>query len=76
MNLDQITAEALSLPPEERVRLAERLMESLAETSTGELQELWVKEAVRRRDELRSGAARAIDGREVAAEVRRMVDFS
>jgi putative addiction module component (TIGR02574 family) len=73
MKLDQITAEALSLPPDLRARLVEQLVESLAEASTGDLQELWVKEAMRRRDELRSGAVRAIDGSEVAAEVRRVV---
>lgn len=71
--IEQLTKEALRLPAESRALLAEQLFQSLADASDTEIDKLWVAEAIRRRDEVRSGAVRAIPGEQVMAEVRRVV---
>jgi putative addiction module component (TIGR02574 family) len=73
LTLDQLTRKALELPAASRARLAEQLVESLAEADGGEIRDAWAAEAVRRRDELRSGAVQPTPGEQVLAEARRRV---
>ena len=56
--LEQIEAEALKLPEEARVALLERLMRSLVDASAmdQDFTEAWAQEAVRRDEEMESGA--------------------
>ncbi len=63
----------MHLSPSSRALLAERLVESLDATEMDELQKLWATEAVRRRDEVRSGRVQPVAGEQVLAEVRRLV---
>ena len=63
----------MQLPAASRALLAERIVESLDLTETDELQRVWAAEAIRRRDEVRSGRVQPIPGDEVLAEVRRIV---
>jgi putative addiction module component (TIGR02574 family) len=48
MNLPDLESEALKLPPAERARLAEVLLESLDTLSDAENERLWADEALRR----------------------------
>ena len=73
LTIDQLVEEAMQLPAASRALLAERLVESLDFTETDEIQKLWAAEAIRRRDEVRSGNVRPIPGEQVLAEVRRLV---
>ena len=73
LTLDQVAEEAMRLPTTARSQLAERLVESLYLAEGNEIQELWAAEAIRRRDEIRSGRVQPIPGEQVLAEVRRMV---
>jgi putative addiction module component (TIGR02574 family) len=73
MTLDQITEAALKLSADSKISLAEKLVESLATGEPTEIEQLWSTEAVRRRDEVRSGRVKAIPGDEVREEVRRLV---
>ena len=73
LTLEQITDAALQLPADSRISLAEKLVESLAADEPDEIERLWSAEAVRRRDEVRSGRVKAISGEEVLEEVRRLV---
>lgn len=73
LTIDQLTKEAMQLPSSSRALLAERLVESLDVADTDELQKLWAAEAIRRRDEVRSGRVQPIPGEQVLAEVRRAV---
>ena len=73
MTADQIEKEALSLPSEERARLADRLVESLDAAGTSRIDQLWAAEAKRRRDEVREGKVKTIPGEEGLARVRRSV---
>lgn len=73
LTLEQITNAAMQLPADSRISLAEKLVESLAADEPDEIERLWSAEAVRRRDEVRSGRVKAISGEEVLEEVRRLV---
>jgi len=73
LTLDQLANEALQLPAESRALLAEKIVESLDFAQTEEIQRLWADEAIRRRDDVRSGRVQPIPGDEVLAEVRRIV---
>jgi putative addiction module component (TIGR02574 family) len=73
LTLEQLTEEALLLPAESRVLLADKLVESLDSEEPDEIQRLWIAEAVRRRDEIRSGKVQAVPGEQVLDEVRRLV---
>jgi len=48
MNTEELEAEALKLAPQERARLAEKLLESLENLSDDENAKLWAEEAKRR----------------------------
>ena len=68
--VDQIAAEALSLPNHERATLADLLVESLDPTEDGTTGQLWAAEALRRRDDVRGGRIKPIPGDEALARVR------
>ena len=57
----------VQLPAKDRVYIAEQLLASLEDT---DLEQQWISEAKRRRDEVRSGKVKPI----VAADVYRRVD--
>ena len=69
ITVEQIAEEALALPSEARALLADRLVESLDPAEDGYIHQLWVKEARRRVDEVRSGSATPIPGDAVFAQV-------
>lgn len=73
LNVDQLAAKAMQLPMGERAILVDKLVESLDITEPSDLQRLWAAEALRRRDEIRSGRVKTIDGDAVMAEARRSV---
>jgi hypothetical protein len=58
---------------EARALLADRLVESLDPAEDGYVRELWLTEALRRRDQMRSGQVRTVPGEEALARVRRAV---
>jgi len=68
----EIEADALGLPPEDRARLALRLLASLEETveSPEEIEKLWIAEAERRFRDLRDGVVQGIPAQQVFAELR------
>ena len=72
--VEQIAEEALALPSEARALLADRLVESLDPAEDGHVRRLWAAEAIRRRDDVRSGRVKTIPGDEALARVRRAVD--
>ena len=72
-SLPEIEKDALRLSPEDRARLAVRLIASLEEgvDSPEEIEKLWIAEAERRFEELRDGLVHGIPAREVFAELRK-----
>ena len=73
MTVEQIVDEALALPSEARALLADRLVESLDPAEDGYVRQLWVTEALRRRDEVRSGRVQTVPAEEALTRVRRAV---
>jgi hypothetical protein len=73
LSVEQIAEEALSLPSEARVLLADRLVESLDPVEDEKIHRLWAAEALRRRDEVRSGRVKTILGDEALARIRKAV---
>ena len=73
LTLEQITEEAIKLPPTARALLADKLVQSLESENLDEIQGLWSAEAIRRREEIRSGQVKPIPGDQVTEEVRRLV---
>lgn len=63
----------MHLPVSSRAELAEKLVGSLDFSEDGDIQQAWAKEAIRRRDDVRSGKVKTIPGDEVLAEVRQML---
>jgi hypothetical protein len=68
--VEQLAEEAMSLPSESRARLADLLVESLEGADLGQIEQLWVTEAKRRRDEVRDGKVKTIPGAEGLRQVR------
>lgn len=68
--VEQITEDALALPSEARALLADRLVESLDPAEDDYTRQLWVKEALARRNEVREGRVKTISGEEALARVR------
>jgi len=64
-HLDQLTADAMKLPPRDRVQLAQRLVSTLDDEVEGDTEALWFAEAERRLEELRSGKVQGV-GAEVS----------
>jgi putative addiction module component (TIGR02574 family) len=63
-----LEAEVLSLPPEDRARLLELLIESFEPRSKA--QRAWLELANRRREDVRSGKVQMVPGDEALARVR------
>jgi putative addiction module component (TIGR02574 family) len=61
---------AVLLSPEDRTYLAEQLLASLDEA---DLEQQWVAEAKRRRDEIRSGQVKPIPAKEVYRRIDRLL---
>ncbi len=68
---EKLAEEALALPLEDRADLADRLVQSLDAGSDFVWRDQWNKEALRRLDEVRSGAVRLVPGRAAMDELRR-----
>lgn len=68
--IEQLAQEAMNLPPESRAKLADLLVESLDSNELGRIEQLWLDEAKRRRDEVRSGKVKAIPGPDGLRRVR------
>jgi putative addiction module component (TIGR02574 family) len=66
----KLEAQALKLPPEQRARLAQRLISSLDQASDPESEELWIREAERRLEELESGQVESIPAERVTDKAR------
>ncbi|HTT13900.1 MAG TPA: addiction module protein [Burkholderiaceae bacterium] len=70
--VEELAKKARSLPPEDRVRLAEELLATVQETDE-DVEAAWEEEIRRRVAEIESGTAKLVPADEVFAEVRRLI---
>jgi hypothetical protein len=68
--VEELAKKAMALPSELRAQLADLLVESLEADDIGEVQEAWIVEAKRRRDEVREGKVATVPGEEALRKVR------
>ncbi len=68
----ELAAQGRTLPPEERVRLLDLLLESLHETSTSEVESAWDAEISRRVASHERGEGKLYEVEEVMAEAARI----
>ena len=72
--VEKLTEEMLALPSDARALLADRLVESLDPINDESIRALWVAEAIRRRNEVRSGAVQSIPAEVILAEARNLLN--
>ncbi len=73
MELNRVAHEALRLPPEERAKLAHKLLLSLDALSEEELEQAWLVEADRRARELDRGEVLPVPAEEVRRKARALL---
>ena len=73
ITVEKLTEEMLALPSDTRALLADRLVESLDPVTDDAIRALWATEAIRRRDEVRSGAVKPIPAEVVLAEANNLL---
>ena len=69
MTMKELIDEALSLPVDQRALIADSILRSL-NTPDADVDELWGRLAVKRRDSLRSGESKAIPGDDVFTRIQ------
>lgn len=70
--IDELAQRGLSLAPEDRARLAERLLDSLHLPSQPGIEAAWNEEIERRVDAYRRGEVEVFEAEDVFAEARRI----
>ena len=70
MTIDELMREALQLDPSTRAGFARELLNSLESLTDGEVEQLWVEEAVRRDAELDAGVAGTVSAEDALARAR------
>ena len=71
--VEELSARARTLSPEDRARLAEELLESLQEESDADAEAAWEREIERRVAEIETGAVKLIAAEDIHAEARRLI---
>ena len=70
LTIEQLAEEALALPATARAELVDRLVESLDPAEDIPFRQLWAAEAIRRRNEVRSGRVQTIPGDQAIKRAR------
>ena len=70
--VSELAAQGRSLPPQERVRLLDLLLESLHESSTSGVEDAWNAEIARRVAAHERGEGKLYDAEEVMVEAARI----
>ena len=71
VSVDELANKAMALSGEARALLVEKIVESLDQES---IREIWLTEAKKRRDEVRSGRVKTIPGAEAMESVQKLFD--
>jgi putative addiction module component (TIGR02574 family) len=69
-SVESIRLAALQLQPDARVQLTHSLVQSLANLSKADVEQLWLAEAERRDAEMESGQVAGLPGEEVFRRIR------
>ncbi len=69
-HFEQIAADAMKLTLRDRVRLAQQLVSTLEDEIDQDVEEIWLAEAERRMEELRSGQVKGVGAEEAFLNAR------
>ncbi len=72
--VERLVEEALKLPGESRAQLADLLVDSLDSGDLGHVEQSWLDEAKRRRDDVRSGKVKPVAGEQALRKARSALD--
>ena len=70
MDLKSLESELLKLSPKERVIVTYKLLESLESEESGDIQEIWINEALSRYDQLARDSKLAVDSELIIKEAK------
>jgi len=70
---EEIIEQAMTLPPDTRALLADKLLHSLDSPTREEIDRLWAEEAERRVQQIKNGEVEPIPGEEVFKEIRKTI---
>jgi len=71
---NQLYSEAMLLPNLSKIFLVEKLLENIGENIDPDAEAFQIREAKRRRDEIRSGQVLPVSGEDALKEVRKMIE--
>lgn len=71
-DLTEVLKSALSLNPDDRAAVAEKLLASLDDLDAEQSDRLWTEEASRRREQFREGRASAVEVQDVAKKAEKL----
>jgi putative addiction module component (TIGR02574 family) len=74
MTIRALEKEVLDLPPRSRVRFAEKIIESVDDFTSPEIEAAWSEEIGRRVNDVESGKARGIPASQVMTKARRALN--
>ena len=70
MDLKSLESELLKLSPRERAIVTYKLLESLESEESGDIQEIWINEALSRYDQLARDSKLAVDSELIIKEAK------
>ena len=73
ITIDDISNDALRLPDESKIQLAERLIEYLATNVSPDLEAIHLGMVKRRKEELRTGQVKPVEGKDALAQARQIL---
>jgi putative addiction module component (TIGR02574 family) len=74
MTIRALEKEVLELPPRSRIRFAEKILESVNDFTSKEIEAAWAQEIERRTKEIESGKVKGVPARRVMAKARRALN--
>lgn len=74
MTIRALEKEVLDLPPKSRIRFAEKIIESVGDFTSKEVETAWADETERRVKEIESGKVKGIPAARVMAKARHVLN--
>lgn len=74
MTIRALEKEVLDLPPRSRIRIAEKIIESVDDFTSKEIQAAWAQEIERRTKEIDTGKVKGVPAKQVIAKARRVLN--
>ncbi len=74
MTVRALEKEVMDLPPRSRIRIAEKILESVNDFAGKDIEAAWSKEIARRVNDIQSGKVKGISAAQAMARARRVLN--